>query len=460
MKDSGGEQAPIGSENPPISGAGTPVPPTRLLGLWPLPFFYGWVIVATVFVAEFVAAGVGTFAVPLFFQPMSQELGWSLTMMTGALTAQAIVYAGISPFLGQILDRFGARPVMLVGALFAGGGLILLGGIQEIWQFWFLYAGVGALGLHEMGGFTGPVLITKWFVRLRGRAMAFGTMGTTIGAMVMAPVLGFLITSRGWRDTWVIMGVMVIVIMVPVTLLFVRRQPEDMGLQPDGLPLEARIPEARPGDAIQGLTQRDASTEVSWTLKEAMRTRTLWIIVVAMNLVGLSASAGVIHLVPFLTLQQGLTAQTASFIVAIRFGASSVSRLLWGFAVDRFHINHCLAVAFLSRAMHPLVLILIPYPFNVAALVALSITGGGFQVLQPMAFANYYGRRNAGSILGGVRPFLTAASLVGPLLIAAMYDFTGTFNLVFSIAGGLGVVSAAVVLLATPPRKKDALSVP
>ena len=83
--------------------------------MWPLPFFYGWVIVSAVFVAEFVAAGVGSFAVPLFFQPMSQELGWTLTMMTGALTAQAIVYAGISPFLGRILDRFGARPVMLFG---------------------------------------------------------------------------------------------------------------------------------------------------------------------------------------------------------------------------------------------------------------------------------------------------------------------------------------------------------
>lgn len=460
MKDSGGEQTPIGSEIPSISGGGMPVPPTRLLGLWPLPFFYGWIIVATVFVAEFVAAGVGTFAVPLFFEPMSRELGWSLTMMTGALTAQAIVYAGISPFLGRILDRFGARPVMLFGALFAGGGLVLLGGIQEIWHFWFLYAGVGALGLHEMGGFTGPVLITKWFVRLRGRAMAFATMGTTVGAMVMAPVLGFLITTRGWRDTWVIMGVMVIVIMVPLTLLFVRKQPEDMGLQPDGLPLEAGMTEAGTGGAKQGLPQGDASTEVSWTLKEAMQTRTLWIIIVAMNLVGLAASAGVIHLVPFLTLQQGLSAQTASFVVAMRFGASSVSRLVWGFAVDRFHINHCLAVAFLSRAMHPLVLILIPYPYNVAALVALSITGGGFQVLQPMAFANYYGRRNVGSILGSVRPFLTAASITGPLLIAFVYDLQDSFNLIFSISGGLGVVSAAVVLLATPPRKKDDLASP
>ncbi len=233
-----------------------------------------------------------------------------------------------------------------------------------------------------------------------------------------------------------------------------------MGLLPNGTQPGAGRRGPGPDDSKQARAKRDAEGEVSWTLKEAMRTRTLWVIVVAMNLVGLSASAAVIHLVPFLTLQQGLSAQTASFIVSIRFGASSISRLVWGFAVDRFHINHCLAVAFISRAMHPLGLILLPYPFNVAALVALSITGGGFQVLQPMAFANYFGRRNAGAILGGVRPFLTAASLVGPLFISVLFDLTGTFNLVFSIAGGLGVLSAGVVLFATPPHKEDDLALP
>ncbi|MEE8442979.1 MAG: MFS transporter [Dehalococcoidia bacterium] len=429
------------------------IPRTRLLGVWPLPFYYGWVIVAVVFVAEFVSAGVGTFAVPLFFKPMSEDLGWSLTLMTGAITAQGLVYAGISPFLGLVLDRFGARPVMFFGAIVAGAGLVLLGRIQEIWHFWLLYAGVGALGLHEMGGFTGPVLVTKWFVRLRGRAMAFATMGTTVGAMVMAPVLGYLITSRGWRDTWVIMGILVIVVVVPVTLLFIRRQPEDMGLQPDGA-----LTGLEPVDEKQVSEQQNVPDEVSWSLKEAMRTRTLWIIVVAMNMVGLSASVVVIHLVPFLTLQQGISAQAASFVVSLRFAAASVSRLVWGFAADRFPIKHCLAVAFFSRAMHPLALILLPYPFNVAVLVATSVTGGGFQVLQPMAFANYYGRRHSGSILGAMRPILTVSSLIGPLFISVVYDFTGTFNFAFLLAGGLGVLSAGVVLLATPPQKKVEIS--
>ena len=136
--------------------------PNRLFGIWRIPFYYGWIIVVAVFIAEFMTSGVGTFVTPLFFKAITDEMGWSLTLLTGALTAQTLANASIAPILGRVLDRFGARPVMLFGATVAGIGLLLLTQIQEIWHFWLLYATVGALGLHEMGSFTGPVLITKW----------------------------------------------------------------------------------------------------------------------------------------------------------------------------------------------------------------------------------------------------------------------------------------------------------
>ena len=181
--------------------------PSKLLGLWRIPFFYGWIIVVVVFIAEFVASGVGTFVTPLFFKELNSEMGWSLTMLTGALTAQTLANAGLSPIMGSLLDRFrGASGDAVWRPIVAGVGLLMLSQIQEIWHFWFLYGTVGALGLHEMGGFTGPVLVTKWFVRLRGRAMAIATLGTTAGGMVMAPIVGGLIATQGWRATWAIMG--------------------------------------------------------------------------------------------------------------------------------------------------------------------------------------------------------------------------------------------------------------
>ena len=136
-----------------------------------IPFFYGWVIVAVVFVTEFFAAGVGTVTVPLFFKPISEEMGWSLTQLTGSITAQAVAGMFIVPVVGILLDRLGARPVMIFGAVTAGIGLLFLTQVQEPWHFWVLYAIVGALGLHGMGQFTGPVIVAKWFIRRRGRAI-------------------------------------------------------------------------------------------------------------------------------------------------------------------------------------------------------------------------------------------------------------------------------------------------
>ena len=173
---------------------------------------------------------------------------------------------------------------------------------------------------------------------------------------------------------------------------------------------------------------------------------------IGLNLVNLSANVTVIHLVPFLTLQEGVSAQTAAYIVTLRLAGSSISRILWGFAVDRFPMNACLAVGFCARGMIPLSLALLPYPTNVVVAVATSSIGGGFQVLQPMAFANYFGRTNAGAIQGAVRPFLTVSTVTGPLVIAFLCDTTGSFDIGFLIAGALGMASTFLAVLATPPR--------
>ena len=426
-------------------------PNIRLLGLWRVPFFYGWIIVVAIFIAEFVASGVGTFVTPLFFKAMTEDMGWSLTMLTGALTAQTLANAGVAPYLGKVLDRLGARPVMLFGAIAAGLGLILLTRIQEIWQFWVLYGLVGALGLAEMGGFTGPVLVTKWFTRLRGRAMAISSMGTTLGGVVMAPIVGILIASYGWRSAWMVLGIFVLVVTIPVVLLMVRKQPEDLGLKPDG-----DLDGTRPITGAHPVKKRRyAGTDVSWTVKEAMRTRTMWILIIGLNLVNLSATVTVYSLVPFLTQQEGMAVTAAGYVVSARLGASTMSRLVWGWAVDHFPMNWCLAAGFFARALTSLCLLL-PFPVNVVSVIVLSVLGGGFQVLQPMAFANYFGRDHAGAIQGATRPFLIASSLVGPLFIAFVFDVTGSFDLGFLVAGVMGLASAFLGLAATMPSKEEA----
>ena len=422
-------------------------PEARVLaGFWNPPFFYGWVIVAVVFLAEFAAASVGTLTMPLFFGAMEESLGWSLTQLVGAVTAQGLAYIAIAPFLGVLLDRVGARPIMLFGAVSAGVGLLLLMGVQEVWQFWVLYAIVGALGLHELGQFTGPVVVAKWFIQKRGRAMAIATLGTTVGAMVMAPVIGFLIDSFGWRQAWGILGIGMLVIMVPPILLFVRRQPEDLGLLPDGDTIQ------REGglDALHG-ERNVAPVEITWTLKEAVKTRALWALIIASNFYGLATTVVVIHTVPFFTLQEGMSAQNAAYILTLRLVAATLSRLIWGFLVEKIPAHYCMAGTILSRSLGSISLIWVPYPYNIVTLLVTSTFGGAMGILQPVAFANYFGRTFFGTIQGTMKPFLSISSLLGPIIIAIMFDMTGTFDLAFLLNGALGFIGSFAALLAVQP---------
>lgn len=415
-------------------------------GHWNPPFFYGWVIVGVVFFAEFAAASVGTLTIPLFFGAMADSLGWSLTQLVGAVTAQGIAYVAIAPFLGVLLDRIGARPIMAFGAVSAGVGLLFLMGVQEIWQFWVLYAIVGALGLHELGQFTGPVVVAKWFIRKRGRAMAIATLGTTVGAMLMAPLIGFLIDSIGWRATWGVLGIGMLVIMVPPILIFVRRQPEDLGLLPDG----GSVP-ASDNFELGSTEQTETPIEITWTLKEAVKTRALWALIVASNFYGIATTVVVIHTVPFFTLQEGMSAQNAAYILTLRLLAATLSRLIWGFLVEKIPVRYCMAGTIFSRSLGSISLVLVPYPYNIVTLLVTSTFGGAMGILQPVAFADYYGRTFFGTIQGTMRPFLSISSLLGPIAIAVMFDITGTFNLAFLLNGALGFIGSFAAILAVQP---------
>ncbi len=427
-------------------GEGSPRPQSRGLRGWRPPFYYGWVIIGVVFLGEFAATGLGSVTVGLFYTPMHEALGWSLTGFTGAITAASIAGIVIAPLLGRLLDRFGARPIMLVGALAGGVGLILISQVRELWQFWVLYAVVAAMGLHELGSFTAPVIVSKWFVRLRGRAMVITTYGTVAGSLVMTPVVGLLIVHAGWRQTWLYMGVGLLIVMVPLVWLFVRRQPEDMGLTPDGDPPVLQPP---PQQGETGPARH--VVEVSWTLREALRPRTLWLLVLALNLASFLASVQTLHLAPFLTQQAGLSAGTAAFILTVRQVGVAVFRLPWGFIIERVPIRYCLAIAFVSRSLGVLSLILVPFPTNIVLFVILAGIGGVYGLLQPLAFANYYGRESLGTIQGVIRPFLAVPNLVGPITVALLFDAIGTFDIAFITVSSMGFLAGGVVLFAFPP---------
>lgn len=442
-----GHPEAVHGENP-VKMPGKTTGEVRLLGLWRVPFFYGWLLAGVCFLNEFVASGNGGLTISLFYAPIHDSLGWSLTMFTAAATFSSVAGLVVLPFVGPMMDRLGPRPFMLYGAIAGGLGLILLSRMTQPWHFWVLYCFVGALGLNELGSFASPIIISKWFIRHRGRAMAIATNGTIIGGLVMTPILGLLITHYGWRSTWAIMGTGILVLMVPLVILFVRRRPEDMGLLPDGdEPGEGEsAPEA-------SKRRRTALQEESWTFKEAVKTRTLWILIAAFNLQSFVSAVQTFHSVTFLTRQLGLSVAAASLVLSMRLAGVPVVRIFWGFIVEKVPVRYCMAFCFTVKSTSLLWLIILPFPYNIGLMLVTVWIGGSQGLLQPIAMANYYGRASQGAIQGMMRPFLAVPSLVGPLLVAILFDKLGNFNIAFVVASVLGMASGLVVLFAKPPKK-------
>lgn len=408
-------------------------------------FYYGWVIVSVFFVVEFVTYSTTGSIITLFFPPMMKELGWSLTQMTGAVTAAGVAGMFAAPIVGPLLDRYGARPVLAGGAVTAGVSLLLLARVQEVWQYWLLFGAVGALGMGELGRLSTPVVITKWFVRMRGRALAIATSGNMVGGMIMAPVMGSVIAWVGWRDTWALLAGAILLLNLPLVLILMRRVPEDMGLLPDGDSPEALI------NGSGGAVRRSYATEQSWTLKTASRTRSLWLMVVASNLIGFATAAVSYHQIIFFV-NEGMSIQGASYVLSASLLGSAMARFLWGFLVERFPVRSCLSVMAAFRALGTLSLVVVPYPYNVGTFViGWGLFGGAFGLLQPIAWSDYYGRSFQGSIQGTLRPLLTASRLVAPLSVAVLFDVTGNYNIAFVFASAIAAAAIGLFWIAKPP---------
>ena len=196
--------------------------------------FYDWYVVGALFDTNFAVHATGMFSFGVFLKPISDDLEVSRGAISWALTVRLLASGVTSLLIGRLLDRHGARLLIPAAASLAGVALLTLGLVEHFWQFFLLFTVVGLSGVTAPGNLLTTVPVAKWFVQKRGRATSFASAGLGIGGTVFAPVHTLLIDSFGWRTAWVASGIILMVIVIPITLAFVRRTPEDMGLRPDG----------------------------------------------------------------------------------------------------------------------------------------------------------------------------------------------------------------------------------
>lgn len=399
--------------------------------------------------------GLGAQTFGFFFKPMLEELGWNRTVMTGALLVRDLVSAGAYPAVGYAVDRYGPRFLMAGSAIVLGISLMLLSRTREIWQFVLFYGVIGTFGVPGLGyGVVSPT-IAKWFIRNRGRATGIATAGLNVGAVALTPLILFLIHEFGWRTAWFLLGFVPWTVVAPPSLLWLRRQPEDMGLLPDGdTPAEA--PETHQSEGSDNASE-DPSNEVSWTVGQALRAPAFWLLVAYEVLAGMSIGALIIHRIPYAT-DLGFTAVQAGVSFAIYGVCAFAAKLVWGFLADRYSIWMLAMIALVCSAVSIFAGVGSTTEWQLYGTfgVMYGLTGGALVVIGPLLWAAQFGRRYQGTIRGVMSLFYLIASIGGPLFAAFVYDQFGSLDAAFRIFAAYFVASAILVWLAGRVRNVSA----
>jgi MFS family permease len=415
-------------------------PNPRIPSQWPFKrLYYGWAIVLASFTATFGEVPVNGPVIGVFIKPIQNELGWSTGTISLGFTIGSIIGALSSVIVGRLVDRYGARLIVAISGALIAMALLGLATIQEPWQFWIFF-GLGRGAALSGVGIGTSVAVGKWFYRRRARMLAIKGIGHRVGQVVFPLIIVTVIAVADWRLAFVVSAVIAAVLVIVPTLLYMRKDPEDVGITPDG------------DLSNQELT--DLKDEISWTLSEARCTRAFWMIVLFTVGTPFVLGATNLHLVANFQ-DRGFSDTLAVSILSVFAIVSALSMLPAGLLLERIHVRHggMLMTALLVVSML-LVAVADTYTEAIVFAVLFGLATGMRGIIETLLVVNYFGRGSLGTIRGFTRMW-TVISTIGPVFGGFTRDFTGTYTLtflVFAIASGLMFLT---MLFATPPMKPN-----
>jgi MFS family permease len=437
-------------------------PPASRPGRKSAGFYYGWVIVIVMAVTGGVSMALGGLNFGLFIKPIGDDLGIGRATFGWAQSARQVASALTAPVVGGLLDRFGARVMLAVAATLTGLAMAGFAFVMEGWEIIALFALTGVVGLNGPGALVTSVPVTRWFVRKRGKALAMTSLGIPLGGFLFVPLTQILIDFFGWRLACAILGIGGAAVIVPLSVIFLRRQPEDMGLLPDGAVRPASPPTTSPASPrrpVTNLSRPDPHDERSWTRAEAVRTSAFWRLIVVFSLVMLAVSSVGVHRIPSF-MDRGLDARLISYGTALDAAAAGLSTFVLGMLTHRTPARYLGAGGFLVLAFaSALSIVADTHSVMFVSMIVFGVGIGGMLLIQNYVWADYFGRRYQGSIRGAVTPITLASSAAGPPIAGYVRDLTGSYNPAWLVATGL-MIGGAILLATTPPPRRPADAAP
>jgi MFS family permease len=414
--------------------------------------FYGWIILSIAFITLVLGYAIrNTFSV--FYPAIVKNFGWGRGNTALMFSITIIVYGFMAPAAGSLVDRFGPRLILPVGAFIVGVGVALCSMATVQWHFYLFYGIMVAAGLSLTGWTPLTAIVSNWFVKKRG--LAFGILSAGFGgSLVFAAIAQFLISTFGWQIAYVIMGAASVAIIVPLCGLLMRSHPRDKGVFPDGVRSQAFEPKNQ-NEPLISTDLRGTWARTSWTLSKAIRTYHFWLLFwIAFCLLGLAETIAIVHMVFFFR-DVGYEAMKAAGIYSV-FGVSFVIGNLCSFLSDRLGRERVFVPSCLLSAMAVCLLFLIKDTSHPWLSFWYAVFFGlGIGTAAPVFFttvADLFQGRHFGSIQGGVVLGFSLGGAIAPWLAGFLYDKTGSYFSTFLILL-VSLVISLVLMRIVAPRK-------
>jgi MFS family permease len=396
--------------------------------------YYGWWIVLAAFLNLFFVVGVIFYGFPVFYPYFVESLGFTRAQVTQGFLL-GFLFAGL-PFgllAGTLIDRIGARFVILAGVGLVGIPLLLMGSMNHFWEFEVLCI-VEVIGYVLAGPIANQVLIARWFERRRGQAMGYAYLGLGLGGVLAPMSVNFLARTLGWRHALELVGALVLLVLFPIGILVTRSSPEEIGVAPEAFG-EARSQQENPS--------RPATQSVA--VSRAVQSAPFWLILAGSTLAIGAIGAVIQHFILFLK-DSGYSATAASQYSTILLAASLGGRVIVGHLADRLQKSYIMAFFYFLIGAS---VFLLANPHSIAALWSFALlfgfAMGADYMLIPLVTSEWFGTASLGKLLALIIMGYSIGQWACPWIVGKIFDARHSYDLAWKLVAVSGMAGGAII---------------
>jgi len=409
------------------------------------PFYYGWFILGAGALGTIMTSPGQTYSISIFIDFFIEELGISRSMVSTLYSIATLIGSFALPFVGRQIDRRGPRVMVVIISVLFGLACIYMGFVNNAVMLAFGFIAIRMMGQGSLG-IVSVNLVNRWWIRKRGTINGIkGVLVGLIGLGGFPNLINFLIPWLGWRNTYMVLGVMVLVIMGIVGWVFFRDQPEDYGLEPDGGPSKKATKEAS-----------SVPIEDNWTLKEVLKTKIFWIVGFSGASVAMLSTGLFFHMVSIFR-DNNLPPEIAAVVFLPIAVTAAITHLAGGMLLDRMPIRIILSSGLFLQAASLLMAtslqsVMMGYVYG----IILGATSGLFTAVSSVIWAKYFGRLHLGSIMGTYSTITVGGSALGPMPFGIVRDLVGSYNIILQISAIIPLILGILCLIwVKNPQRSD-----